>query len=87
MPPIAEAPDRKRPTAGFWITMALVAVLVGYPLSIGPAVYVCAEAPIWLRDPVHEMYGPLRWALDRCPQSWQEEIVDPYLGWWVRLSK
>ena len=29
--------DRKKPTAGFWITVALVAVLVGYPLSFGPA--------------------------------------------------
>jgi hypothetical protein len=27
----------KKPTAGFWITVALVAVLVGYPLSFGPA--------------------------------------------------
>jgi len=25
--------DRKKPTAGFWITVALVAVLVGYPLA------------------------------------------------------
>ena len=24
-------------TAGFWITVALVAALVGYPLSFGPA--------------------------------------------------
>ena len=30
-------PDRKQPTARFWITVALVAVLVAYPLSIGPA--------------------------------------------------
>ena len=29
--------DRKKPTAGFWITVALVAALVGYPLSFGPA--------------------------------------------------
>jgi hypothetical protein len=28
--------DRK-PTAGFWITVAFVALLVGYPLSFGPA--------------------------------------------------
>jgi len=35
-------PDRKHPSAAFWITAALVAVLVAYPLSLGPA--------IWLRD-------------------------------------
>jgi hypothetical protein len=28
---------RKKPTAGFWITVALVAVLVGYPLNTQPA--------------------------------------------------
>jgi hypothetical protein len=32
--------DRKKPTAGFWITVALVAVLAGYPLSFGPACWV-----------------------------------------------
>jgi hypothetical protein len=39
--------DRK-PTAGFWITVALVAVLVGYPLSFGPACWIasrCRKAP------------------------------------------
>jgi len=29
--------DRKKPTAGFWITVALATMLVGYPLSFGPA--------------------------------------------------
>ncbi len=29
--------DSKKPTAGFWITVALVAALVGYPLSFGLA--------------------------------------------------
>ena len=28
--------DRKKPGAAFWITAAVVAVLVGYPLSFGP---------------------------------------------------
>jgi hypothetical protein len=31
---------RKHPTPGFWITLALVAVLVGYPLSFGPACWI-----------------------------------------------
>ena len=29
--------DRKNPSAGFWITVALVVGLVGDPLSFGPA--------------------------------------------------
>ena len=36
---------RKHPTAAFWLTVALVAVLVGYPLSFGPACW-------WLSTPV-----------------------------------
>jgi hypothetical protein len=35
--------DRKKPTTGFWITVALVAVLVGYPLSIGPMAYLAQQ--------------------------------------------
>ncbi len=35
--------DRK-PSAGFWITVALVAVLVGYPLSFGPVCWITSHA-------------------------------------------
>ena len=28
--------DRKKPTTGFWITVALVVGLMGYPLTSGP---------------------------------------------------
>jgi len=34
--------DRKHPSAAFWITVALVAVLLGYPLSFGPACWITA---------------------------------------------
>lgn len=34
---IAMPQPRKKPTSGFWITVAIIAVLVGYPLSFGPA--------------------------------------------------
>jgi hypothetical protein len=30
----------RKPTAGFWMTVALVAVVVGYPLSFGPACWI-----------------------------------------------
>jgi len=42
--------DRKKSSAGFWLTVALVAVLVGYPLSFGPACWIRARlgnAPKW----------------------------------------
>ena len=31
---------RKHSSTGFWLTVALVAVLVGYPLSMGPFVLI-----------------------------------------------
>jgi hypothetical protein len=32
--------DRKKPGVAFWATVALVVVLVGYPLSFGPACWI-----------------------------------------------
>jgi hypothetical protein len=32
---------KTKPTAGFWITVTLVAVLVAYPLSFGLACWLC----------------------------------------------
>jgi hypothetical protein len=54
--------SRKRPTAAFWITVALVAVLVGYPLSFGPAWWLTHQD--WCPDGVYfaylDIYRPLR---------------------------
>jgi hypothetical protein len=36
-------PDRKHSTAVFWLTVALVAVLVGYPVSMGPACWASSR--------------------------------------------
>jgi len=44
-------PEPRKPTAGFWITVALVAVLAGYPLSFGPACWISSRTNIgtdWL---------------------------------------
>src|SRR5260221_15866 len=34
----------RKPTAGFWITVALVGLSVGHPLSIGPACWASSYA-------------------------------------------
>ena len=62
--------DRKNPTPGFWFTVALVAALVGYPLSYG----VCAW--LWWRDKIpHSIepalawfYTPFTWAITNGPE-------------------
>lgn len=68
--------DHKQPTAGFWITVTLVAVLVGYPLSFGPASRFLLERP-YLRaayrplvhlaiDGPKPVQTPLRWWVGKC---------------------
>ena len=71
----------KHPSAAFWITMALVAVLVGYPLSFGPA--------CWLADrrvlPIHKtatVYRPILAAAYHGPAD-----IRRALQWYGRLMK
>jgi len=58
--------DRKHPSAAFWITAALVAVLVGYPLSFGPVIWLGQRE--WIPEAVAEglswIYMPLAWLID-----------------------
>jgi hypothetical protein len=50
--------DRKHPSAAFWITVALVVVLVGYPVSFGPACWIAERN--WTYVPIAIcVYGPL----------------------------
>jgi len=38
--------SRDHPSAAFWINVALVVVLVGYPLSFGPACWISSRTGI-----------------------------------------
>ena len=44
--------DRKKPGMAFWVTVALVAVLVGYPLRFGPPSLLEAGADAVVEAPV-----------------------------------
>jgi hypothetical protein len=52
--------DCKKPSAGFWITVTLVAVLVGYPLSFGPACWLAYYDCIGI-ETLQSMHGPILW--------------------------
>jgi hypothetical protein len=62
--------DRKKPGVAFWATVALVVVLVGYPLSQGPAVWL-QESGYWPESLnwADHGYDPLRWIMHRSPDS------------------
>jgi len=74
---------RKRPGIALWAAavLAMGAVLVGYPLSWGPALRLqasgCWPASLIWADHV---YDPLRWILERTPES-TYDAVESYLRW------
>ncbi len=57
-----------KPTAGFWITVALVAVLVGYPLSFGPACWISSRTNYGAKS-IPVIYRPICFALAYTPES------------------
>ena len=82
---------RKRPSAAFWATFAVVAVLVGYPLSIGPACWL--ENRLIAHDIIAgemvygataDIFAPVLWARDRGPRPLKAAYWW-YLGLWVEV--
>jgi hypothetical protein len=67
---------RKKPTsAGFWITVALVAVLVGYPLSFGPVCWALDHFGT-NGDMIAATYRPLLWLVVFGPAPVSGPILD-----------
>jgi hypothetical protein len=59
-----------------WIGWAAAAMLVLYPLSIGPAWYVCVQTNgMW----VLKLYKPLFWA---CEKGLPRTLLMKYLALW-----
>lgn len=80
------SPARK-PSAGFWITVALVVALLAYPLSFGPACWITSRVNLdgsWVNAP----YRPILLAWYRTPEpikraitSYAEWFAAPDWGW------
>lgn len=71
--------DPKRPSAALWLTVALVVVLVAYPLSFGPAVWLTARG-YFSESKVNSFYWPVLWSASQAPPL--ENAVD----WWGSLG-
>jgi len=72
----------RHPSAAFWITVALVAVLVTYPLSFGPACWLTASSDRFAKpDRAMIIYWPLGGAAAQGP-----EPVYKTLRWWMCLG-
>ena len=73
-------PSHRQPTAGFWISVALVAELVGYPLSLGPACWL-ADRSIISDKPVATMFlAILDFAFKR------DSAAALLLNWWTDIG-
>ncbi len=76
------ADQKKKPAAGFWITVALFVALVSYPLSIGPAQWLIWKLEVpWIGKAGHFLYYPIASACSRSETLGR--IVHWYIGlWW-----
>jgi hypothetical protein len=76
-------PDRKHPSAGFWITVALVAALVGYPLSFGPWLWVAYsfDLPDAVQSAAKSFYSPCTKRMSKRSPRWYGRYCD----WWYDM--
>ena len=73
--------DRKKPGVAFWATVVLVVLLVGYPLSIGPAFW--AWQNIFGRS---EAGWRILWTIyASIGMACESESVNATVSWWVSL--
>ena len=63
-----------------WVAIVLSVVLIAYPLSVGPATWLCLRlgSPAWFVAFDHALYAPIGWILERCPPN----VSD----WWIRYQ-
>jgi hypothetical protein len=75
--------DRKKPGVAFWATVAVVVVLVGYPLGYGPiaGLHNRELLPRWLDDATQFVYWPINyWLYLHGPKPVADAIL-----WWANF--
>ena len=79
------APFRIKPGVAFWATV--VAVLVAYPLSFGPACWVRNRMPPDLSWPVYRaVYAPILWLYKNGPEPARRVLIW-YADLWLTRQK
>jgi hypothetical protein len=80
----------RKPTAGFWITVALVVVLVGYPLSVGPVTWawihlLSYDQKIDSSGILNNFYAPIDFCTER--SSTFRKAMDGYCSIWFERGE
>lgn len=77
--------SRKKSGVAFWATVGLVVVLVGYPLSIGPFVWLHSHGYLSLNSAnivARSFYRPIAWIYRQGPQP-VSDVIEWYRDLWV----
>jgi hypothetical protein len=82
--------ERKKPGVAFWATV-VVGMLIGYPLSLGPAcwLYHKAGGPDWFYYLIQIIWDPLYWVIAHTPDpvaQWLQASLRSYADWWGDLA-
>jgi len=73
--------NRKHPSVAFWLTVALVAAIVAYPLSFGPACWLALRGSL-PKQPTARLYKPLIAATFNCPKP-VRQTLRKYAEWFA----
>jgi hypothetical protein len=77
--------DRRKPGVAFWATVVVVGLLVGYPLSCGPMMYLAGtyydHIPEWANDMLEWYFLPLEWVKNHAPE-WLYRVIERYESLW-----
>jgi hypothetical protein len=78
--------DNKKPGGwawGWWLAIGLAALLIVYPLSLGPVEWIESKSENdWLETGIDYFYFPVFLALERFPES-VRDVYRQYRNWWV----
>lgn len=69
--------EQKKSSIGFWITVTVVAVLVLYPLSFGPACWIASQE-MGTHGFINLIYRPMIWVVIHYPESKSARAIRRY---------
>lgn len=77
---MTDEPEKRKHGVGYWCCWAVLALVVGYPLSFGPACWVACRMNC-LCAPVSYIYRPLAKAILALPEDAKYPIADTFCAW------
>ncbi len=79
--------SRKKPGVAFWAVVVVAVMLVIYPLSWGPYIWLDCHSRrgSWV-DRVDVIYSPIELIRDWSP-DWAKSKIDAYRRWWMPESQ